>query len=77
MLELQFAQPSKVFGARFSGYDYKVALLLKKLISLVAKKLHPDYFVDYQDEINDFLNKIHHTSNRINTVYDLPTEIQN
>ena len=76
VLELQFAQPSKVFGARFSGYDYKVALLLKKLISLVTKKLHPDYFVDYQDKINDFLNKIHHTSNRINTVYDLPTEIE-
>ncbi|OIP84645.1 MAG: hypothetical protein AUK44_01895 [Porphyromonadaceae bacterium CG2_30_38_12] len=75
VLELQFEQPTKVFGARFSGYDYKVALLLKKLISLVSKKLHPDYFVDYQDVINTFLNKIHHTSNRINTVYELPASL--
>lgn len=75
VLELQFAQSSKIFGARFSGYDYKVALLLKKLISLVTKKLHPDYFIDYQDKINDFLLKIHYTSDRINTVYDLPREI--
>jgi len=75
VLELQFAQDLRVFGAHFSGYDYKVALLLKKLISVVTKKLHPDYFVDYQEQINDFLNKIHYTSNRINTVYDLPQEI--
>lgn len=75
VLEMQFANPPKVFGARFSGYDYKVGLLLKRLINLVAKKLHPDYLIDYQDKINEFLTKLHHTSNRINTIYDLPQEI--
>src|ERR1035437_5673282 len=60
VLENQFAHPSKVFGARFSGYDYKVGLLLKKLITLVTKKLHPDYQIDYQDTINEFLTKLHH-----------------
>ena len=76
VLEKQFANPPKVFGARFSGYDYKVGLLLKRLISLVTKKLHPDYLIDYQDKINDFLVKLHHTSNRINTIYDLPETIE-
>ena len=76
VLELQFASPPKVFGARFSGYDYKVALLLKKLITIVTKKLHQDYQIDYQDRINEFLNRIHNTSNRINTVRDLPTSIE-
>jgi hypothetical protein len=76
VLELQFAQSTKIFGARFSGYDYKVGLLLKKLISLVAKKLHPDYMIDYQDRINEFLDKLHRTSNRINTIYDLPQSIE-
>lgn len=75
LLEQQFANPAKVFGARFSGYDYKVGLLLKKLILLVTKKLHPDYLIDYQDRINEFLTKLHHTSNRINTIYDLPQQI--
>jgi hypothetical protein len=75
LLKIQFANPAKVFGARFSGYDYKVGLLLKKLISLVTKKLHPDYLIDYQDKINEFLIKLHHTSNRINTIYDLPSQI--
>jgi len=76
VLEKQFEYPSKVFGARFSGYDYKVGLLLKKLISIVTKRLHPDYMMDYQDKINEFLTKLHHTSNRINTIFDLPERIE-
>lgn len=76
VLELQFANPTRVFGAKFSGYDYKVGLLLKKLIGLVTKKLHPDYLVDYQDKINEFLNKLHKTSDRINTIYQLPESIE-
>ncbi len=76
VLQLQFEQSQTVFGARFSGYDYKVALLLKKLIGLVTTKLHPDYLLDYQEKINEFLTKIHSTSNRINTVFDLPKAIE-
>jgi hypothetical protein len=76
VLELQFAHAPKVFGARFSGYDYKVGLLLKRLINIVSKKLHPDYLIDYLDNINVFLTKLHHTSNRINTIYDLPKLIE-
>lgn len=76
VLELQFSNSSKVFGARFSGYDYKVGLLLKKLIGIVTKKLHPDYLADYQDKINDFLDQLHRTSNRINTIKDLPEMIE-
>jgi hypothetical protein len=72
VLELQFANPKKVFGAKFSGYDYKVGLLLKRLIKLVTKKMHPDYMIDYQDRINEFLSRLHRTSNRINTIKELP-----
>jgi len=76
LLEIQFGNPPKVFGARFSGYDYKVGLILKRLINLVTKKLHPDYLIDYQDKINEFLIKLHHTSNRINTISELPQLIE-
>jgi hypothetical protein len=76
VLEVQFSNPLKVFGARISGYDYKVGLLLKRLITLVTKKLHPDYFVDYQDKINEFLTQLHKTSNRINTIKELPEVIE-
>jgi len=75
LLKLQFSNPVKIFGAKISGYDYKVGLLLKKLISVVCNKLHPDYLADYQDIINDFLAKIHKTSNKINTIRELPKNI--
>lgn len=75
VLQLQFEQPSTVFGARYSGYDYKVALLLKKLISLVTTKIHPDYLLDYENAINEFLSNIHRSSNRIQTVANLPSAI--
>jgi len=76
VLEIQFKQSGKAFGARVSGYDYKVGLLLKKLISIVTKKLHPDYLIDYQDKINIFLEKLHQTSDRVNTIRELPQEIE-
>jgi len=75
VLELQFKDGSEMFGARVSGYDYKVGLLLKRLITLVTKKLHPDYMIDYQDKINEFLTQLHHTSNRIKTIQELPQRI--
>jgi hypothetical protein len=76
VLDLQFANPAEFFGARFASYDYKVGLLLKKFILLVTKKLHPDYLIDYLDKLNEFLTKLHQTSNRIKTVYDLPQMIE-
>ena len=72
VLELQFNNSSRIFGAKFSGYDYKIGLLLKRLITIVTKKLHPDYFIDYQEKINEFLDRLHKTSNRINTIKELP-----
>ena len=76
VLEIQFSNNSKIFGAKYSGYDYKVGLLLKKLISLINTKLHADYLVDYQDTINTMLTLLHKTSNRINTIKSLPKRIE-
>lgn len=76
LLEIQFSNHQDLFGERISGYDYKVGLLLKRLIHLVTKKLHPDYFVDYQEIINCYLIKLHSTSDRISTIRNLPNTIQ-
>jgi len=75
VLERQFALPQRMFGAKSGGYDYKVGLLLKRLINLLTRKVHPDYFADYQDTINQMLYKLHHTSNRVNTIKELPDSI--
>jgi len=76
LLTIQFAYPTTVFGHRSYGYDYKVGLLLKKLITLVTKKMHPDYMIDYQEKINEYLTRLHRTSDHINTICDLPPLIE-
>lgn len=76
VLRIQFSENAEIFGAKYSGYDYKVGLLLKRLINLISTKLHADYLVDYQDEINTMLNMLHQTSNRINTIKSLPKKIE-
>ena len=46
------------------------------LCAEVRKKMHPDYLVDYQEKINEFLTQLHKTSNRINTIKELPEKIE-
>ena len=75
VLEVQFKQPTSIFGERFSGYDFKVGLLLKRLINLIETKMHPDYKLDYQDKINEFLQKLHSTSNHIKTILEMPLSV--
>ncbi len=75
ILEIPFSLTSKMLGTCFTVFDYKVALILKKVITLINTKLHPDYKIEYQEKINRYLNIMHSTSNHIDTVYALPDEL--
>lgn len=75
VLQREFAFPDEMFGVGFSSFDYKLALWVKKLLQILTEKIHPDYLVDYQDELNRMLQKLHRRSYRINTVKLLPKEI--
>lgn len=70
-----FSMPSNMFGTCFTSYDTKTAIILKRLINLVSKKLHHDYFIEFEEKINSFLKSLHETSNHIDTVYKLPQKI--
>jgi hypothetical protein len=73
ILEIPFS--TNMFGTCFSQYDTKVAMIVKRLMNLVTKKLHEDYRVEYEDTLNDYLQKLHRTSNHIDTVYNFPKAI--
>jgi len=75
ILEIPFSLSPNMFGTCFTQYDTKVALILKRLINLVTKKMHEDYTIDYQETINRYLQILHRRSNHINTVYELPKSI--
>lgn len=75
ILEVPFSLTTKMFGTCFTQYDTKVAMIVKRLINLVTKKLHEDYRIEYEETINDYLQILHRTSSHIDTVYNLPKAI--
>ncbi len=76
LLEIPFNDtPSGSLGTCFTAYDYKVAIILKKVITLVTTKLHPDYKIEYTDKINLYLTILHSCSNHKDFIYNLPQYI--
>jgi hypothetical protein len=75
ILQIPFSLTTKMFGTCFTKYDTKVAMIVKRLITIVTTKLHNDYKVEYEDIINEYLLVLHKTSTHIGTVYNLPKAI--
>lgn len=75
VLNVPFSMSGNLFGTCFTAYDNKVANMLKRLINVVKNKLHPDYQIEYQETINDYLNILHRRSSFLNSVYALPKSI--
>lgn len=71
VLEPVFMLPTNLLGSCFTACDYKVTLMLKRVITLVQTRLHPDYKIEYAEKINSYLTILHRTSNHI----DLPQSI--
>jgi len=72
VLEIPFSYSAEMFGTCFTGFDYKVGLLVKRLITLVTKKMHLDYKIEYREKINAFLLLLHQRSNHLDSIYNLP-----
>ena len=75
VLNIPFSLPHSLFGTCFTSYDYRVGLLVAKIVNLLSKKLHEDFKLEYKDEINNYLNILHRTSNHLDTIYHLPKAI--
>lgn len=75
VLDEAFKLPPNFFGTCFTGFDSKVGQILKRLITLPTTKLHNDYLLDYRDKINGYLNRLHKTSNHLDHIYYLPSQI--
>jgi hypothetical protein len=75
VLEVPFSLSTNIFGTCFTTFDNKVGILVRRLINLVNKKLHPDYKIEYKDKLNSFLTILHCTSDFNATIYILPKMI--
>ena len=76
VLDVPFSYPAKFFGTCFTAFDYRTGLLVKRLTTLVEKKLHPDYKINYIERINFFLERLHSTSEHIDFIFVLPKKIE-
>ena len=75
LLKISFSQYNICFGTYATAFDYKVFTILKRVVNIVTKKIHKDYFINYQSTINKYLKQIHDTSNHLDIIYDFPTEL--
>ena len=75
VLEVPFSLSTNLFGTCFTQYDSKVAQIVKRLITLVTKKMHEDYKIEYSEKINGYLKILHRTSRHIDTVFNLPKAV--
>ena len=63
------------FGPYFTAFDNKVAQITKRLLTIITKKIHPDYFIDYQNDVNIYLKIITKYSCHNDFTYELPEYI--
>ena len=75
VLKVPFGLPVDMFGTCFTQYDYKVAMLVKRLVTIITKKLHEDYQMDYRDTVNRYLNILHQHAGHIDMVHKMPKAI--
>jgi hypothetical protein len=75
VLEVPFSLSTNYFTTCFTNYNYKVGLLVKKAISLVLTKLHPDLKLQYDKTINNYLETLHKTCSYLDCIASLPKSI--
>lgn len=75
LLKETFLLPPDFFGTCFTKFDTKAAQIVRRLTTIVTKKLHEDYKIEYREDINHYLRVLHDRSNHIDYVYKLPKEI--
>jgi hypothetical protein len=72
LLDEVFSYSSKHFGTYYRRFDSKVGTIVKRLINLINIKLHPDFKIEYEDKVNEYLNILHSKSDHIPVVEALP-----
>jgi hypothetical protein len=75
ILDLLFEEYSNEFGTRWTAFDYRTGQTLSKLITLVSKKIHPDYRIEFEDRINNYLLEIKKLSSYNDFIYNLPDKL--
>lgn len=74
-LSIPFTQSTNMFCTCFTAYNHKVYLLLRKAVTILQKKLHEDFKLEYEARLNEYLNIMHRTSGHLDYIYNLPNKV--
>lgn len=75
VLKVPFSLPSQYFSTCFTRYNQQVYFLIKKAVTLINKKLHEDYHIQYAAPLNEYLEILHNFSDHLDYIYLLPKSV--
>jgi len=76
LLDIIFTDLSVNLGTCWTVFDHKVTQTLSKTINLVTKKIHEDYRVEFEGQLNTYLKRLKAASSHLDYVYILPDRIE-
>lgn len=76
LLEITYKSYDGELGTCWTAFDSKLAITTRRLLTLVKKNLHEDYFVEYEAPLNRFLAILHSKCDHIDFVYNLPIKVE-
>jgi len=71
IMEYVFENYSDEFGTYYTQFDNKVAITFQRWYNVVTKKLHPDYHVEYFEDMEKYYNILKRKCDHIDRVYGL------
>jgi hypothetical protein len=76
LLKLIFDDYAAQFDAPYKSFFVTTARLLLRTMQLIRTKLHPDYHLEYKEELNHFLGLLHQRSKSKHLTFTLPTAFE-
>ncbi|MCX6249849.1 MAG: hypothetical protein NTX61_03760 [Bacteroidetes bacterium] len=76
LLEIAYKLHDVELGTCWTVFDSKLAITTNRLLTLVSKNLHEDYFIEYQEPLNRVLRILHAKCNHLDYVYNLPKQAE-
>ncbi len=74
ILDILFENFSNEFGTCWTVYDSKTGQLMSKLLKKI-KKIHPDYIVEFEEKINNYIYRLKKIASHNDLIYNLPDKL--
>ena len=75
ILDIIFTDFSDELGTCWTTFDHKVAQTLSRAVTMASKKIHPDYRIEFEETLNNYLMRLKKTSSHLDYIYRMPDRI--